>query len=191
MNTGSAGLLLLSGGQSRRMGTAKHALAHPAGGTWGGHLVRVFETVFPEAPVQVLGDPLMDRADLPVIADPRQGPAAALRTWAACGVPAARRWWVAACDQVRWTPERLGAWALRAETADPGAARWVAAEHGGRLQPLGSWLPAGLLPALAARPETSLLALVEALPHLLLPCDGPEWQDVDTPEERRAFEAGG
>lgn len=189
MTSGEAGLLLLSGGRSRRMGAAKHALAHPAGGTWGGHLARVFESVFPGAPIRVLGAPLSDRPDLPVFDDPRQGPAAALRTWALTEAASPRRWWVVACDQVRWTPERLAAWARRAEAADPEATRWVLAQHAGHLQPLGGWLPDRFRPRLAAAPHRSLMALAEALPHLLLPCDGPEWIDVDTPEERREFEA--
>ena len=172
------------------MGAAKHTLSHPGGGTWGGYLVRIFETVFPDAPIQVLGEPLPDRLELAVVEDPREGPAAALRSWAGGKAPAADRWWIVACDLVRWTPERLAAWAERAATADPAAGHWVMAHHGGCLQPLGGWLPAGLRPALAARPERSLMALAEALPHLALPCEGPEWLDVDTPEERRAFEAG-
>jgi molybdopterin-guanine dinucleotide biosynthesis protein A len=181
-------MLLLSGGQSRRMGAAKHALAHPAGGSWGGRLVQVFETVFPGGPIQVLGDPLPDRPDLCVIKDAREGPAKALRAWAALGAPAARRWWVVACDQVRWTPASLEGWAHRAEAVDPQALHWVVAQHGGRLQPLGGWLSAALRPAIATATPRSLTALAESLPHLVLPCDGPEWVDVDTPEERRAFE---
>jgi molybdopterin-guanine dinucleotide biosynthesis protein A len=184
----TTGLLLLSGGQSRRMGEAKHALAHPAGGSWGGRLVQVFEAVFPGAPIQVLGDPLPDRPDLPVVEDVRQGPARALQTWAAQEAPAVRRWWVVACDQVRWTRVSLEAWAHRAEVADPQALRWVVAQHGGHLQPLGGWLPSALRPQVAASTAGSLTTLAESLPHLLLPCDGPEWRDVDTPEERRAFE---
>ncbi|WP_243303905.1 NTP transferase domain-containing protein [Geothrix oryzisoli] len=191
MNPGSAGLLLLSGGQGRRMGTAKHALAHPAGGTWGGHLVRVFEAVFPGAPIQVLGEPLPDRPDLAVLEDAREGPAKALRAWAALEAPAVRRWWVVACDQVRWTPSGLAAWAIRAEAADPQADRWIVAQHGGHLQPLGGWLPSALRPGLAVSTVHALTALAESLPHLALPCDGPEWRDVDTPEERRAFEDEG
>jgi len=188
VNSGPTGMLLLSGGQSRRMGAAKHALAHPAGGSWGGRLVQVFETVFPGGPIQVLGDPLPDRPDLCVIKDAREGPAKALRAWAALGAPAARRWWVVACDQVRWTPASLEGWAHRAEAVDPQALHWVVAQHGGRLQPLGGWLSAALRPAIATATPRSLTALAESLPHLVLPCDGPEWVDVDTPEERRAFE---
>lgn len=190
MSRPRAGLLLLSGGQSRRMGEAKHALAHPGGGTWGGYLVRVFETVFPGAPLQVLGEPLPDRPDLALVEDRREGPALALRTWATQAVPDACRWWVVACDQVRWTPERLDAWARRAEAADPRALHWVAASHDGRLQPLGGWVATALRPALATAAHRSLTALVEFLPHLVLPCDGVEWKDVDTPEERQAFESG-
>lgn len=191
MTSHTAGLLLLSGGESRRMGEAKHALAHPAGGSWGGRLVQVFEAVFPGAPVQVLGEPLPDRPDLTVLEDARQGPARALQAWAAQEVPAVGRWWVVACDQVRWTPVSLAAWARRAEVADPQGRHWIVAQHDGRLQPLGGWLPSALRPQVATSTPRSLMALAESLPHLLLPCDGPEWRDVDTPEERRAFEDEG
>jgi len=185
-----AGLLLLSGGTGTRMGAPKHALAHPGGGSWGGHLVRVFTEVFPGGPVQVLGDSLPDHPDLPRLDDPREGPAVALRTWARLKAPAVDRWWVVACDQVRWRPERLAAWARTCEAADPEAAHWVMALHGGHLQPLGGWLPGDFRPALAASTEHSLYALATRLPHLALPSDGPEWVDVDTPEERAEFEGG-
>ncbi len=185
-----AGLLLLSGGAGNRMGLPKHALDHPAGGSWGGHLVRVFAAVFPGAPILVLGEALPDHPDLPRLDDPREGPAMALRTWAMAAVPDVDRWWVVACDQVRWTPARLSAWAATCEVADPTAANWVMAQHGGHLQPLGGWLPQRLRPALATGSGRSLLALAEALPHLALPRDGSEWLDVDTPAERAEFEAG-
>jgi molybdopterin-guanine dinucleotide biosynthesis protein A len=185
-----AGLLLLSGGAGQRMGARKHALEHPAGGSWGGHLVRVFATVFPKGPVLVLGEPLPDRPELPHLDDPREGPAAALRLWASAAAPEVDRWWVVACDQVRWTPESLRAWAGLCAAADPAADHWVVGLHEGHLQPLGGWLPASLRPLLAASRETSLWRLATALPHLALPQAGPEWTDVDTPEDRRAFEAG-
>ncbi len=189
-----AGLLLLSGGGSRRMGTAKQDLAHPEGGTWGGHLVRVFQALHPEGPIQILGEALPDHPALPRLDDPRQGPALALRHWAKILLPAAQlnveRWWVVACDQVRWTPERLEAWTQTCEAADPAAAHWVLALHEGHLQPLGGWLPQALRPALSQSTGASLLRLVQALPHLALPQEGPEWADVDTPEERSEFEAG-
>lgn len=186
-----AGLLLLSGGAGHRMGAPKHALDHPDGGSWGGHLVRVFEAVFPGAPVLVLGDPLPDRPALPRLDDPRQGPAVALRTWASAEIPEADRWWIVACDQVRWTPERLLAWVERAQAADPAGRHWVVAQQDSHIQPLGGWFPAALRPELLTTTSRSLLGLVEGLPHVLLPSDGPEWQDVDSPEERRAFDDEG
>lgn len=191
MNADDTGLLLLSGGRSRRMGARKHALDHPGGGSWGGHLVGVFEAVFPGGPVLVLGEPLPDRPELTVLSDPREGPAAALRAWALAPPAAPGRWWVAACDQVRWTPARLEAWATRATAADPHLAHWVMALSAGHLQTLGSWLPDGLRPHLAQTSCRSLAGLVQALPHLVLPSEGPEWRDVDTPEERTEFELGG
>lgn len=183
-----AGLLLLTGGSGRRMGSPKHALAHPAGGTWGAYLVHVFQAVFASGPVMVLGDSLPDQPGWPCVEDPRLGPAVALRTWAAVAAPAVDRWWVTACDQVRWTPERLEAWAVACESADPLALHWILALHEGHSQPLGSWLPTGLRPALATAVATSLQGLVEELPHLLLPQAGPEWKDVDTPSERAGWE---
>ena len=183
------GLLLLSGGSGKRMGAPKHALDHPAGGSWGGYLAQVFESVFPGGPILVLGDPLPDRPGLPRLDDPREGPAVALRTWAAGESPEVDRWWVVACDQVRWTSERLAEWARIGEIEDPDATRWVMALHGGQLQPLGGWLPSALRPALAASTARSLMVLAASLPYLALPREGSEWADVDTPEERRDFEA--
>jgi molybdopterin-guanine dinucleotide biosynthesis protein A len=170
------------------MGAAKHALDHPLGGSWGGHLVRVFEAVFPGAPIRVLGDPLPDRPDLSPLDDPREGPAVALRLWAATETGAVDVWWVAACDQVRWSPDRLLAWATACEAADPRHEHWVVALHLGRLQPLGSWLPESLRPALAGLQARSSMALAASLPHLVVPREGAEWADVDTPEERADFE---
>jgi molybdopterin-guanine dinucleotide biosynthesis protein A len=185
------GLLLLSGGAGSRLGTPKHALAHPAGGSWGGYLVQAFEAVFPGAPIQVLGETLPDRPELPCLDDPREGPAVALRAWAATEAPPVDLWWVVACDQVRWTPGRLRTWTAACDAADPAHGRWVLALSGGHLQPLGGWLPAALRPALAASAARSMKALVEALPHLALPAEGSEWNDVDTPEERGRFESEG
>lgn len=186
-----AGLLLLSGGRGARLGAAKHALNHPHGGSWGGHLVRVFEAVFPGAPIQILGEALPDRPELPRLDDPREGPAVALRTWAATEAPLVDAWWIVACDQVRWTPERLAAWAEARVSADPASVHWVMALHDGHLQTLGGWLPASLRSTLAASTAQSMWALAEALPHLALPRDGAEWEDVDTPEERGQFEERG
>ncbi len=170
------------------MGMPKHLLDHPAGGTWGGHLVRVFASVCPHGPMCVLGDPLPDWPTLPRLEDPRQGPAVALRAWSSLPAPAARRWWVVACDQVRWTPARLEIWLALAAAADPDASHWVLARHQGHLQPLGSLLPASLRTRLAATGDRSLQAVVSQLPHLILDLEGNEWLDVDTPEARKAFE---
>ena len=181
----AAGLLLLTGGSGRRFGAPKHDQPHPEGGSWGGRLAEVFAQVFPEGPIQLLGDPLPDRPDLPFLDDPRQGPAAALRHWAERVDAGPRRWWVAACDQVRWTPRSLAAWHARVERADPEAAVWVLAHTQGRLQPLGGFLPGRLVPDLARVEARSLLGLVERLPHRILAARGRAWLDVDTPEALR------
>jgi molybdopterin-guanine dinucleotide biosynthesis protein A len=149
--------------------------------------VEVFEASFPGCPVLLLGEPLPDRPDLPAWSDPRQGPAVALRHWAAAPQPAVERWWVVACDQVRWTPRALEAWHRKAASADPASAHWVLANHGGRTQFLGGWLAGSLRPALAALRTASLWSLSEALPCLLLEETGAEWQDVDTPEALSAW----
>ncbi|WLT30978.1 molybdenum cofactor guanylyltransferase [Geothrix sp. PMB-07] len=182
------GLLLLTGGQGSRLGVPKHSLAHPAGPSWGGHLVAVFRVVFPEGPIQILGEPLSDHPELQVVADPRQGPAVALAHWATLPVPAVDLWWVVACDQVRWKAEELQAWVTQAQQADPACGRWVLGRSEGRLQPLGGLLPHGLRSALAASKLRSLWALAESLPHCILDNNLPGWRDVDTPEEKRCFE---
>jgi molybdopterin-guanine dinucleotide biosynthesis protein A len=172
----AAGILLLTGGLGRRFGAPKHLQSHPAGGTWGGRLVAVFEAVFPGGPVQLLGEPLPDRPGLAVLDDPRQGPAVALRHWArvASAAPVRpRRWWFVACDQIRWTPSSLAAWAETAAGADPGASHWVLARHGGRVQPLGGWIAGTLVEALADTPGPSLMALADALPCLILDSPHP------------------
>jgi molybdopterin-guanine dinucleotide biosynthesis protein A len=186
----AAGLLLLTGGRGRRFGGPKHLQPHPAGGTWGGHLVRVFETVFPGCPLQVLGEALPDRPDLPPLQDPRQGPAAALRHWAGTPRPGPQRWWVAACDQVRWNPEALAEWHAAVQAADPGAGRWVLARYQGRIQPLGGFLAEVLVDRLPAIPGASLLALVDALPCVVLDSESNVWADLDTGEDREAYLKG-
>ncbi|BDU76993.1 NTP transferase domain-containing protein [Mesoterricola sediminis] len=186
----AAGLVLLTGGRGRRMGAAKHELPHPGGRSWGGHGVAVFRTVFPEGPLRILGEPLPDHPGLPRVADPRQGPAAALRAWAAQEGGTPRRWWVAPCDQVRWTPAALAAWYRAAEAADPDGAAWVVAGPAqGPAQWLGGFLGQALLPALARSTASSLHALAADLACIRLDWPGPWWEDVDTPEARRSWEA--
>ena len=184
------GLLLLSGGRGRRMGGPKHDLAHPGGRSWGGHLVGVFEGLWPDGPITLLGEGLSDRPELQVLDDRREGPAAALITWCSTPAPPTDRWWIVACDQIRWTQARLADWLQRVAAADPEAAHWVLAEHGGHLQPLGGFLPSSLRPTLAGSKEASLTALAQSVPHIVLKAHGPEWLDLDTPEDRRAFDSG-
>lgn len=183
-----AGLLLLTGGQGARMGSLKHDLPHPSGTTWGSHLVAVFQSVFPDGPVQVLGEALKDRPDLPVMDDPRQGPAVALRHWAAAFAPIVDVWWIVACDQVRWRAEDLRSWLALAQAADPDHLRWVIGRSDGYIQPLGGLLPHGLRSTLAESQACSLLVLAESLPHCILDNNLPGWRDVDTQEARKAFE---
>jgi molybdopterin-guanine dinucleotide biosynthesis protein A len=182
------GLLLLTGGQGTRMGAPKQDLRHPSGVSWGALLVRVFRSVHPDGPVQLLGAPLAEDPGLPVMDDPRRGPALALVRWAGAPAPAVDAWWVVACDQVRWTEEDLRSWVARAEAADPGHARWVLGRADGQLQPLGGLLPHGLRPRLAQSRARSLRGLVDSLPHRVLDSDLPGWRDVDTREARRALE---
>lgn len=182
------GLLLLTGGRGARLGGPKHDRAHPAGGSWGGHLVRTFRAVVPQGPVQLLGSPLSEVPELRCFEDPRLGPAVALRTWAAGPGPSvADRWWVVACDLPRWTPVALGAWWARARAEDPLGRAWVLAEVEGRLQPLGGFLPAALAGALAASEGGRLRDLVMALPHRILTAAGGCWIDVDDSEALEDF----
>jgi molybdopterin-guanine dinucleotide biosynthesis protein A len=175
------GLLLLTGGEGRRFGAPKHLQDHPGGGTWAGYLVSTFREVHPTGPIHILGAPVREHPDLPRVDDPRQGPAVALRTWAAGHPSGAMRWWILACDQVHWTPAALRTWDLRAREADPGATQWVLARVEDRVQYFGSILPTALLPTLAVQEARSLRAL--ALPSLVLEAEGSAWRDVDRPED--------
>jgi molybdopterin-guanine dinucleotide biosynthesis protein A len=178
-------MVLLTGGEGRRLGAPKHDRLHPEGGSWAGHLVEVFHRVFPRGPIQAVGNPVPERPELGALEDPRQGPARALAAWAATTPPEASRWWVVACDQVRWIPENLGAWHARAVEADPRGQAWVLANHGGRAQFLGGFLGATLLSSLGASQAGSLWKLVEELPHVYLKAEGSEWLDVDSAEDLR------
>lgn len=182
------GLLLLTGGQGRRLGGPKHDRAHPGGGTWGGHLVRVFLQGFPGGPVQILGEPLPD-AKGHVVADPRRGPAVALAVWARTIPPPVRRWWVVPCDQVAWTAVDLSAWHAAAEAADPPGGAWVMAMEGGHEQPLGGFLGADLLPELAHLADTRVRDLAGRLPKLCLQSAAYRGLDVDVPADLEAWQA--
>jgi molybdopterin-guanine dinucleotide biosynthesis protein A len=150
----------------------------------------VFEAVFPGCPVQLLGEGLPDRPRLPALQDPRQGPAAALRHWAGSARPQPLRWWIVACDQVRWTPAFLSAWYACALAADPGAERWVLARHRGRLQPLGGFLAEALAARLPAVAGASLMAFVDALPCVVLESEADPWLDLDTLDDHAAYLRG-
>jgi molybdopterin-guanine dinucleotide biosynthesis protein A len=181
------GLALLTGGRGERLGGPKHDRPHPLGGTWGGHLVSVFRSVVPDGPVQIIGEPLPDYPDLPRLHDLREGPAAALRRWAASGPPSARRWWVVGCDQVRWAGEAFASWLTEAEAAGEA---WAITVREGHRQPLGGLIASALLPVLARADATSLRALMDALP--LRELAGETWagEDIDTPADLAAFTRG-
>lgn len=176
------GLLLLTGGAGQRFGGPKHSQPHPEGGTWSDQILRVFRSQHPQGPVRLLGAALPEHPDLLPFEDPREGPALALRHWAPRETLLATRWWIVACDQIFWSPERYRRWEGQALAADPRAERWVLARVEGRLQFLGGFLATALLPSLAQLPQRSLWGLHEQLPVCLLEAEGPEWDDVDTPE---------
>lgn len=183
-----AGLLLLTGGRSSRFGGPKHAQPHPDGGTWGSHLVDTFLAVFPGGPVQVLGLPLADRPALEVVPDEGLGPARALAHWAALDRgEAPLRWWMVACDQVRWTAASLAAWHREVLAADPEGKLWVLARVDGHAQYLGSFLADGWLSHLGGLEARSLWTLARDLPCTERAWPGDCWQDVDTPEAFAAW----
>ncbi len=181
------GLALLTGGRDARLGGPKHDRAHPEGGSWGGYLVRVFQSIVPEGPVQIIGAPLPDFPSLPRLDDPREGPAVALRAWAASAPPLARRWWVLGCDQARWTARAFEAWLAEAEAADPEGGAWTLVAREGHRQPLGGFIAATLLPTLARAEGQSLRRIMDAVP--LHELEGADWAggDIDTPEDLAAF----
>jgi hypothetical protein len=169
------------------MGAPKHSQFHPEGGTWAGYLVRVFEEVFPKGPIRILGKPVSERSELENFEDSRQGPARALAAWAAATPPMVLRWWVLACDQVRWTPLALEAWFAVAVAADPEAQAWVLAQHDTHTQYLGGFLGSTLIPAIAHSSAKSLRGLAEELPTVILPSSGPGWLDIDSPEDLKSW----
>jgi len=186
------GMLLLTGGQGRRLGGPKHDRPHPSGGTWGGHLVRVFREVFPRGPVQILGEPLPDIEDLmgtgiTVVSDPHQGPAVALSTWARSEPPPTVRWWVVPCDQVAWTAADLSIWSSQAGDADPKGRGWVMVREGDREQPLGGFIGSRMIPSLASFEESRVRDLVARLPRCIVKSDAYRGMDVDHPADLEAW----
>lgn len=190
-NNSRLGLVLLTGGLGRRLGGPKHDRPHPAGGTWGGHLVRVFQAVCPHGPVHIVGEPLPD-ADGLAFWDPRQGPAVALSTWARTREQDSelhvRRWWVLPCDQVQWNPEDLAAWLEAAEAEDPNGEAWVMVQEQGRPQPLGGFIGFGIIPLLAPLEERRVRDLLCHVPCSVLTCEAYRGLDVDLPADMNAWE---
>lgn len=182
------GLVLLTGGRGERMGGPKHDRPHPGGGTWGGHLVQVFRGVTGSGPIALVGAALPDHPQLAPLEDAREGPAVALRSWAASEARSARRWWIVACDQVDWTPAALRRWLEKAEAADPDGRHWLLGTVDGRLQPLGGFLGGALLAQAASTSARSLQGLVEALPRLDLAGPAETARDLDTPADAAAWE---
>lgn len=184
------GLLLLTGGQGRRLGGPKHDRPHPKGGSWGGHLVRVFRSVCPDGPVVVLGATLPDYPDLTSFDDPRLGPSLALIRWAAQDTWVVRRWWILPCDQVDWDSHSFGTWLESAEWADPEGQAWCYAHQEHQPQPLGGFLGAAIRPWVATLVNTRVRDLAAELPHCELPEPRYRGRDVDTPEDLAAWSSG-
>jgi hypothetical protein len=100
---------------------------------------------------------------------------------------AAARWWVVACDQVRWEEASLAAWHGSARTADPEGRAWILAELDGEPHPLGGFLGGRLVNLLGGSKERRLIALARSLPHRTLPWTASPFQDLDDPESVRAW----
>lgn len=176
------GVVLLTGGSSSRFGAPKHLQAHPEGGSWGSFLVRLFQAVLGDGPIRILGEPVAECPDLPRFDDPREGPARALTFWAAAETRTARRWWVVACDQVRWDPASLAAWHEAARRADPAGEAWVLPEILGERQPLGGFLGGALLPSVGRSTERRMHALTRSIPTVAMRWEAGPFLDLDDPE---------
>lgn len=181
------GMVLLTGGSSSRFGAPKHLQAHPEGGSWANFLIRLFQSVLGEGPIRVLGEPVAERSELPRFDDPREGPARALSHWAAAETRSARRWWVVACDQVRWDAASLAAWHEAARQADPSGEAWVLPEILGELQPLGGFLGGELQFRLGRSTERRMFVLARSVPHLGLPWEAGPFLDLDDAEAVAAW----
>jgi molybdopterin-guanine dinucleotide biosynthesis protein A len=180
-------MLLLTGGASTRFGSPKHLQPHPEGGTWASYLVDLFQEAIGHGPIRILGEPVPGRPQCKRLDDPREGPARALARWATGESEELTRWWVVACDQVRWDIESLALWHSTALGADPGGEAWVMAEIDGEAQPLGGFLGGGLLPALRHSKEQRLLGLARSLSCRILLWEARPFQDLDDPDSFQAW----
>lgn len=189
----TCGLLLLTGGVSRRFGAPKHLEAHPAGGTWASHLLAVYRETLGPGPVRILGPGLPEHPTCPALGDDGSGPALALAAWAKGERESCLRWWIAPCDQVRWRADSLREWHRAACKADPPGNAWVAAMTDGGPQPLGGFLGGNLRDALGKAQDSRVQALWRHLPHLEVPWRGNAFEDVDDPAALEAWlrEPGG
>jgi molybdopterin-guanine dinucleotide biosynthesis protein A len=180
-------MVLLTGGASARFGAPKHIQAHPEGGTWSSYLVDLFQGAFDNGPVRILGEAVPGRPDLAPIDDPREGPARALARWAAAEGENSVRWWVVACDQVRWDASTLAGWHGSAQEADPEGRAWVLAQVEGEMQPLGGFLGGRLLHQLGRSTEQRLIALARSLPHRILSRAASPFLDLDDPGSHKTW----
>jgi molybdopterin-guanine dinucleotide biosynthesis protein A len=175
----TVGALLLTGGASRRMGTAKAALPAGAGESVAERTGRLLSQV--AWPVLEVGP---GWTSLPAVADHGEGPLAAIAAGWRALAPRPDAALVVACDLPRLSTDVLTA--LVGQAGDLDAA--VVPEVGGRLQPLCAWYSAGALDTaavLAGRGAVALKDLLAVIHCQVLPADA--WAatlaDVDTPED--------
>jgi hypothetical protein len=155
----------------------------------------VFREIFPNGPVQILGEPLPDIEDMMdvginLVSDPHQGPAVALFTWARSEPPPVVRWWAVPCDQVAWTAPDLLAWYSLADAADPKGRGWVMVQESEREQPLGGFIGSTLLPSLASFEDSRVRDLVARMPRCIVKCDAYRGLDEDDPADLEAWAKG-
>ena len=179
--------VVLAGGDSRRMGTPKHAIVLPGGLTMLEHVVRALLDCVPFVAIVGLSDPAPAAGTRGVVSipdlHPGRGPLAGVH--AALTRLDAGGFLIAACDQPLLDGRHLRPLLERA----PDRACCLAPAGEGRIHPLPVYLPRTILPRVEEdllRGHGSLRRLIESVVHervVLSNEHEPALRGINTPEE--------
>jgi len=181
------GLIILAGGDGRRMRADKARLPLPGGKTLIEHVIAQSERFFSQVLISVTRDSGLDFLPFEKIEDavPDQGPMRGLHT--ALSSARCRSNFVIACD----IPEIRIPFVRAMVKASAGFSVTVAVQADGRPEPLFGVYSLSTLPHmeyLLERKKFSLLDLFPLCPTRYVPLDGPGWlRNLNTREEYRRF----